>query len=252
MFLTPFIAAPLIYALGQFDGTLYGFSQLPGHQLLVKVGGLTLAADVFVDPKRHVYVSNGGSVPEFTAGGKPLRTFNDAGHNADGIALCPNGTLYVANSEGNSISVYAHESTQPTGTIADAGTQVFHLACDSMSDLFVTIGGKPGAVDEFPAGGSNPINLPIHLFFPEGIAVDRNGDVVVANDATIDFYHVGSNRPFKQIQVPDSVLDVSFDSNDRSVWATTNAGLERFSVRNGRRIDEISGSFGFLAASPRD
>ncbi|MBV8725130.1 MAG: hypothetical protein JO078_04255 [Candidatus Eremiobacteraeota bacterium] len=244
--------SPIIYAIGAFDGTLYGYSQKPGHRLLVKVGALSLAADVYVDPARHVYVSNGGSVPEFTAHGKPLQTFDDTGHDADGIALCPNDTLYVANAEGDSISEYAHESTEPTGAIVDSGTQVFHVACDSKSDLFVTIGGKPGAVDEFPAGSSTPINLPIRLNFPEGIAVDRSDDVVVANGTTIDFYRVGASKPFKQIAVPDSTIDVAFDASDRYVWATTNAGLEKFSVTSGSRTDEISGSFGFIAASPRD
>ncbi|MBV9027986.1 MAG: hypothetical protein JO311_05175 [Candidatus Eremiobacteraeota bacterium] len=244
--------SPIIYAIGTYDGTLYGYSQRPGHRLLVKVGGLTLAADAYVDPSRHVYVSNGASVPEFSGAGKPLQTFDDAGHDADGIALCPDGTLYVANADGNSISEYAHEATKSTGTLVDPGTQVFHLACDSKGDLFVTIGGKPGAVDEFVPGQSAPINLPIRLNFPEGIAVDRHDDVVVANERTIDFYRAGASKPFKQIAVPDSTIDIAFDESDSFVWATTNGGLEKFSVTTGGLTDKISGSFGFIAASPRD
>ncbi|MBV9647436.1 MAG: hypothetical protein JO043_08240 [Candidatus Eremiobacteraeota bacterium] len=242
----------MIYALAEFNSDVYGFSERPGHPLVVTLKGLRQPADIFVDAARHVYVSDGGTVVEFSALGKPLQTFSDAGHNADGIALCPNGTLFVANSEGDTISVYAGGSTQPTGTIVDAGTQVFHLACDSKSDLFATIGGKPGQVDEFPAQGSGPVNLPIHVFFPEGIAIDRADDVVVANRASIDFYRVGDSKPFKKIRVDGAALDVAFEANDRRIWATTDNGLDRFSVSTGSRIDSISGTFGFIAASPRD
>jgi hypothetical protein len=242
---------PLIYALGEFDDTLYGFSEHRGHAAVVTVKGILAAGDVFVDSLRQVYVSSGASVLQLSATGKLLTTFDDTGHNADGVALCPNGTLFVANSEGNTISIYAKGSTKPTGTLVDSGTQVFHLACDAGNNLFVTVAGKPGQVDEFPATGS-PVNLPIHLDFPEGIAIDRAGDVVVPNGPSIAFYHIGDSKPFKTVHVDSTVLDVSFEANDQRVWATTSSGLERFSVKSGRYIDGIAGDLGFIAASPRD
>lgn len=243
---------PLIYALGEFDNTLYGFSEHPGHAAIVTIRGVFTAGDVFVDPARRVYVSSGASVLQFSATGKLLNTFDDSGHDANGVTLCPNGTLFVANSEGNTISIYANGSTKPTGTLVDSGTQVFHLACDAGNNLFVTLAGKPGQVDEFPATGSGPVNLPINVDFPEGIAIDRAGDVVVPHGLSIDFYHLGQSQPFKRIHVGATTLDVSFEANDRRIWATTSNGLERFSVASGRYIDGIAGDLGFIAASPRD
>lgn len=243
---------PLIYALGAFDNTLYGFSEHRGHAAVVTVKGIATAGDVFVDPARRVYVSSGATVLQLSPTGKLLNTFDDTGHDANGVTLCPNGKLFVANSEGNTISIYANGSTEPTGTLVDSGTQVFHLACDAGNNLFVTLAGKPGQVDEFPATGSGPVNLPINVDFPEGIAIDRAGDVVVPNGLSIDFYHVGQNRPFKRIHVGASTLDVSLEANDRRIWATTSNGLQRFSVASGRYLDGIAGDLGFIAASPRD
>jgi DNA-binding beta-propeller fold protein YncE len=242
----------LVYASNFLNGDVYAYRSSGRDKHPVQtIRGLSASIGLFVDRARHLYVAQQSTVLEFSSTGQQIKTYDDAGHSPLGVAKCPSGTLYVANSEGDTISVYAHGATQPTGTIVDGGTQVFHLGCDTKNDLFVSVGGKKGQVDEFPAGSAQPVNLPIHLAFPEGIQADAAGDVVVAASSSIDFYHVGDRDPFRSIAVKGGVLEISFERGDTEVWATGGNGLERYEVATGRRTDRISGSnFGGLAASP--
>ena len=244
----------LVYASDFLSGNVYPYrSSGRDKQPVQTIRGLSASLGLFVDRARHLYVAQQSDVLEFSSSGQPIKTYGDPGHDPLGVAKCPNGILYVANSEGDTISVYARGSTQPTGTLVDNGAQVFHLACDTKNDLFVGVGGKPGQVDEFPAGSTQPTNLPIHLVFPEGIQADVAGDVVVAASNSVDFYHVGASQPFKSIAVPGGVLELAFERGDTQLWVTGGSRLERYAVATGKRTDVIPGSnFGGLAASPPD
>ena len=244
----------LVYASDFLSGNVYAYrSSSPDKQPVFTIHGLGASLGLFVDPARHLYVAQQNAVLEFSGSGRQIKTYDDSGHDPLGVAKCPNGALYAANSEGDTISVYAHGATKPTETLVDGGTQVFHLACDTKDDVFVTVGGKPGQVDEFPSGSTQPVNLPIALSFPEGIQADLAGDVVVAASGSIDFYHVGSSQPFKSIAVAGGVLELSFERGDKQIWATGGTGLERYAVATGKLTDKIPGSnFGGLAASPPD
>jgi hypothetical protein len=255
----PLAHSPVLYVSDFLSGVVDVYPQR-GHnqQPIRRISGLTASLGLFVDRRRNLYVSQSqfnGSVLEFAPGGSvPIKTYDDAGHIPSGVARCPNGTLYVTNVDGNTISVYAHGSTEPTKTLLDNGDQVFSIACDRASDIFVTIAGKQFQVDEFAADGSGPTNLPIQLDFPEGIQIDKAGDVVVANGSggAVEFYRVGDSTPFRSIAMPRGSLQLSFDRNDSSLWVSTGSDVERYSLRTGNLTDVISISPGGLAASPAD
>jgi hypothetical protein len=255
----PLAQAPVLYVSDFSSGRVNVYLQR-GHnqQPIRRINGLTASLGLFVDRRRNLYVSQSqfnGRVLEFAPGGSlPMKTYDDAGHIPQGVARCPNGTLYVTNVDGNTISVYAHGSTKPTKTLVDNGVQVFSIACDGASDIFVTVGGKQFQVDEFAADGSGPTNLPIQLAFPEGIQIDEAGDIVVANGSggAVEFYHVGDSTPFRSIAMPSGSLQLSFDHNDSSLWVSTGSDVERYSVRTGNLTDVLSINAGGLAASPAD
>lgn len=244
----------VVYATNFYNGDVYAYRSSGSNKRPVQtIGGLGPTLGLFVDGDRNLYVAQQGAVLEFSSRGKRIRTYDDSGHDPLGVAKCPNGTLYAANSEGGTISVYAPGATAPTGTIVDLNAQVFHLACDAKNDIFVTVGGKPGQVDEFTSDSTQPVNLPISLPFPEGVQVDTAGDVVVANSASIDFYHVGESKAFKSIAVRGGALELSFERGDRQIWETNGSNLNRYSLATGKLTDGIRGSgFGGLAASPPD
>ena len=255
---TPSARVPLLYVSDFLRGPVEVYRQHGHNQNPVsKIDGLRASLGLFVDRHRNLYVAqnNSGTVLEFAPGGSvPIKTYDDAGHNPQAVALCPNGALYVTNVDGDSISVYEHGSTEPTKTLVDYGTQVFSIACDRASDVFVTIAGKQYQVDEFSADGSGPTNLPIQLAFPEGIQIDRAGDIVVANGSggAVEFYHVGDSTPFRSIAMPKGSLQLSFNHDDSSLWVSTGTDVERFSVSTGNLTDVISIYAGGLAASPTD
>jgi hypothetical protein len=227
-----------------------GRSQRPISQ----IGGIDPTLGLFVDSARNLYIAQSSGVLEYALGGSsPIQTFGDPGHIAGDVALCPNGTLYVSN-EDNTVSVYAGGATEPTDTLTDNVFEIFAIACDANNDIFVSEFGKQYQVDEFPAGGSGFVNLPVTTGFPEGLAIDRAGDLVVANTSTVDFYHVGQNSPFKSIAVPSEPLRLSFEQGDKSLWVMTSAGtIQRYAVASGKLTDTISGmETGGIAASPAD
>jgi len=249
---------PTLYISDFFSGVVEIYAQ-KGHDQrpIGSITGLGASLGLFVDERRHFYISQAGgaAVLEFAPGGTtPEKIYDDAGHLPQGVTRCPNGTLYVSNVDGDTISVYAHGSTEPTRTLVDSGVQVFSLACDAASDLFVTVGGKQYQVDEFIAGSSEAVNLPISLTFPEGIQIDRAGDIVVADGAggSVEFYHVGDATPFYSIKVPNGSFQLSFDRDDAYLWVTTANDVERYAVSSGRMADAIALTAGALAASPAD
>lgn len=248
---------PILYASAFLNGTIEEYDQSGRSQRpFASIPGLSESIGLAVDSHGNLYVGQSGSVVEFARGAnKPLKTYDDGGHQVGGVTVCPNGTLYAANSEGDTLSVYAGGATEPTGTIVIPNGQVFHLACDATNDVFVTVAGGAYEVIEVPANGSGPIGLPIAPYgFPEGIAIDRAGDIVVAqiDDSALAFYHNGQSTPFKTIAVPGEPLEVTFSEHDKTVWAANSTEIFRFTVADGRLTDTIPLEAGGIAASPED
>jgi len=127
---------------------------LPGTE----PGQLTLPFDVAVAPGGDIYISDSTGVQQFGDDSAFIRRI-DPEHVplADGIAVGPDGRLYVTGS-GAEVRVYAADG-RPAGTIGTAGDQPGQLrkptdaALDGAGNLYVVDAGNARVEKYSPAGG---------------------------------------------------------------------------------------------------
>ncbi len=160
--------------------------------------------------------SNGDAVPLATISGV------DTGLNGPiGIAIGSNGTIYVLNNGSSSVTEYAARSNgdaKPIATIRGSATGLnspLGIAVDSKGKIYIANWGsfplRNSSVTEYAAkskGNARPVvtikGRDTGLHSPNGIAVDSNGKIYVANgnNNTVTEYAAGSHNDAK----PESTI----------------------------------------------
>jgi hypothetical protein len=206
--------------VSSIDGLVFVYKH-GGHLVRALKSGLSYPQGLYVDKQGVLYVANRGAsnVLEFKRGRmKPFATLSDGNEQPMDVALCPNGTVYVANilnASGGSgdIAVYAGGSSSPTGHLTYLNANPFYLACDRAGNLFATeVVGSTGTVVEFPGGSdSGAKQLPITFGGnPAGIAAATNGNLLLAYGQGIEeFTEAGQPTGFslKTLGFQQIVLD---------------------------------------------
>ena len=202
--------------------------------------GLNGAGGVALDSSGKIYVTNGfggpsssGSINVYAPLGPSMGLLNQAplavigGENTGlnvpiGIALDAAGTIYAANEFGNSITVYPPLGNStgtldeaPLATISGQTTELVaptSIALDQNARIYVTngfgpsitvyppLGNMTGTLSEAPitiiSGSNTGLNL------PEGVAVDRAGNILVS-DTPLDNWAAS----FRIIRQSETALD---------------------------------------------
>jgi hypothetical protein len=190
---------------------------------------------------------------------KPVATIQgaDTGLNAPtAVAVDAQGYIYVANSAGASVTVYAPGSdgnAAPQGAITGMATLLqtpTSVALDKNSNIYVADGSH---VYEFPAGQGGNISpiQDIELQSPysaQGIAVDGYGDVFVAavasnrNPDTVFAYASGSSGPYLALNGSQTGLNnpdaIALDTNGSIIVANApNLGGDSITVYTSSNAD---------------
>ncbi len=183
--------------------------------------GLNAPAGIALDSSGNIYVSNAGnnSVTVYSAGSDgdtaPTSTIMGAStqlSTPEGIALDSTGNIYVVSNGTNIVTVYGAGSNgniAPSSTIEGFNTGLnapTGIGLDSNKNIYVTNGTNSGtsSVTAYPAGSngnvtpsSTIIGFNTGLFKPQGIALDSDGNIYVANAGTgndgILIYPAGTN-----------------------------------------------------------
>jgi sugar lactone lactonase YvrE len=171
------------------DGTIYVANGTGGYQNNGTISILPLS----LDGKAKVRMIAGTSANDVTR-------LNDP----SALVLDSNGNLYVVNSGGSgSVTVYgprADGNIPPTRTISGEKTRLkspVGIALDAAGKIYVTNdqagGGYSYSITVYPAGSSGdsaPIGViggsNTELQLPQGIAVDSDGKIYVANDGNLE------------------------------------------------------------------
>jgi hypothetical protein len=176
------------------------------------------AAGLAVDRQGALYVADAGddTVRMYPRGStKPSVKYTDGISHPIGLAISPDtGRLYVANFKGLDVTEYPQGSITPDKTVyfdLYEGNSPYGVTLDSNDVPYVTALGFPTA---------QAYKLPLHQDWPKdlritkkwaiifGIAVDKKGDVIVANQSpeAIYIYPPHSHRPSKKIAVSEPLL----------------------------------------------
>jgi len=135
-----------------------------------------------------------------------------------GVAVDKSGTLYVANIENSSITVYPAGSSSPSLTITTGLSSPYGIAVDSSGDIFASNLGT-NAVVGYKAGATSPYETISFssLGQPVGVGVDGENNVWVACDSTNAVYEIpaGSSTPQNsELADLNGPIGISFGKKD--------------------------------------
>jgi DNA-binding beta-propeller fold protein YncE len=227
---TAFDASGNIYVTSAYNSSVFIFPSsangnvVPSTTISGVPTGLDYPNGIALDANGNIYVTNFGnftppSVTVYAAGasGNATATAIISGAatglgNPHGVAVDANGNIYVANRGNSSVTVYAagtNGNMAPSATISGAATGLSNphgLALDANGNIYVanSSGGEgSGSVTVYAAGAKNNATPTATitgsstlLSRPNGIALDAQGNIYVANNgtATVLIYAAGSKN----------------------------------------------------------
>ena len=252
-------AKSLIY-WGNYDSntiTVYSAKGENGKQEGSIATGLSHPERLFVDTKGNVYATNIGNntITAYKPGStSPFLTISDGVDSPTGLTVDAAGTVYCANVGNDTITVYPRGSTSPSLTISVTEGSPEYLATDKSDNLYASVATE---VLEFPKGSSNGTNLGLAVGSPDGLEVDKSGDIIVVDgETTIDYFPAGKTEPSKQIPAPYAFA-LSLSKNEKELYVSAESGasfvIESVAYPKGSTLaDKLTTSAGDwpVAASP--
>ena len=123
-----------------------------------------------------VYIYSQGANPQ------QLGAITDGVDGPEGLAVDANGTLYVTNQLGDTITVYPSGSTSPSVTIHDGIGDPSAVAVDSTGRLYVSEGTNSEIVS-YPPGATKPDRKIKKLANPDGMDIGANNQLFATYSA---------------------------------------------------------------------
>lgn len=147
----------------------------------------------------------------------------------EGIATDENGNLYVANTDGESVTIYKPETTSPYSTLTEShGPDDVAVATNG----YVLAGDLAGGVDVYAPGKTSPsarlTNPGISIV--RSVGVDANNNVYAAGTnassegVVIEYTDMSGGGTNLGLQDLESPLGVLIDKNDNVVVSDVGAG----------------------------
>jgi hypothetical protein len=159
----------------------------PPHPLMVRSGWLSPAAK---SCKQRLYVSSFrlNYVSIYCVGGKrqnqaPLGVISDGINGPEGAATDAKGNFYVTNTNSNTVTEYASDSTTPSFTYSQGLSAPAGVAVDSKQNVYVSNLGS-GDVTVFAQGADTVTSQISGLPFPIDVAVDSKANLYVTSYTT--------------------------------------------------------------------
>ncbi|MGA2759812.1 MAG: hypothetical protein ABSF08_05785 [Candidatus Cybelea sp.] len=252
-------AKSLIY-WGNYDSntiTVYSAKGVNGKEKGSITTGLSEPERLFVDTKGNVYATNLGNdtITAYKPGAtSPFLTISDGVVTPTGLTVDAAGTVYCANVGNDTITVYPRGKTAPSLTITVSEGSPEYLATDKSDNLYASVGTE---VLEFPKGSSSGTDLGLDVTSPNGLEVDKSGNIIVADaETTIDYFPAGKTEPSKQIPA-QYAFGLSLSKNEKELYVSIESGasfvIESVAYPKGSTLaDKLTTSAGDwpVAASP--
>lgn len=203
-----------------------------------------------VDGKGDLYVTQTSSntVTEYAPGSaKPLFTYSTSLGAPAGVAVDKKGDVFVTNLSPASVVVFPQRSNTPSLRITDAPYPI-DVALDSAGNAYVTSYAsdfKSGEILKYAPGSSAGASLGIVTKIPGGIALDKAGDIVTADQGLpgVLVFPPGKTTPAKTFATNELDPDpVRFDKRENRVFVGDAVGsaVYVYEYPSGTLIDAIT------------
>jgi serine/threonine protein kinase, bacterial len=162
----------------------------------------------------------GRPIEEFDASGdnpNPLGSLTYSGFNHPyGLSVGPDGTLYVANYNGNDVFAFPQGATSPSLKVTNEVIEPLDAAADDLGNLYV-VDGRGGPVLVFPPGGSSASYTLSGLKYPTSLAFDASWNLYVVDQlygrksppgAVVEFHpgaHSGKSIGLTRLDYPTGI-----------------------------------------------
>ncbi len=142
----------------------------------------------------------------------------------DAVAVDGSGNVYVANFQGNTVSVFAPGATSPTATLTGLSSPN-NLIVDGSGNLYVANRGN-NTVSKFTSGATTPSATLTGLSGPGAMTFDSNGNLYVANAAAgpISKFAPGDTTPSATLSGVLNADALAFDNSGNLYAANFGTG----------------------------
>jgi sugar lactone lactonase YvrE len=223
-----------------------GRNQAPIGKITTGVSGPEGAS---VDLKGNLYVTNtnANTVTEYAPGGSdPSFTYSGLGSPA-GVAVDAKRNVYVTSLSPPSLTVFAQKSNAPKLKITNLAFPI-DVALDRAANVYVTTYTATfgnGEIIEYSPGSTQGTNLGIVTKEPGGIALDRAGDIVTADQGLpgVLVFPPGKTQPKNTFA--GNTLDpdpVRFSRKEKQVYVGDAVGnaVYVYDFPSGKLVDTIT------------
>jgi sugar lactone lactonase YvrE len=203
-----------------------------------------------VDRKGNLYVANttANTVTEYAPGSlTPSFTYSSGLGDPAGVAIDDKQNVYVTSLSPPSVEIFPQTSNTPRLKITDL-TYPIDVALDASANVYVTTYApsfKGGEIFEYSPGSTQGTNLGIVTEAPGGIALDKAGDIVTADQSLpgVLVFPPGKTKPSKTFA--QNALDpdpVRLDKEEHRVYVGDSVGnaVYVYDYSSGALVDTIT------------
>ncbi len=146
--------------------------------------GLSLPSGVGVDGAGNVYIldSGNGALKQWNAATGQVTTLATGLGSAQGLAVDVAGNVYIADTGNNAIQQWNAAAQSMTGLITSGLIGPTAVAVDAPGNLYIT--GASNAIQQWTASSRQLTTLLVGVNGAQGVAVDGQGEVYVADSTT--------------------------------------------------------------------
>ncbi|HXM06953.1 MAG TPA: hypothetical protein VN936_05790 [Candidatus Acidoferrum sp.] len=198
-----------------------------GASLVAQItDGINNAYSLYVDSGQRLYVSNigNGTVTAYDrASNDPIAVHSGLSYPYY-MATDRHGTLFVG--AASTIVEYLLGATSPYKTLQVDGTETDGLDFDAAGNLYVAFRRHDGlgSVEEFRPGSTQGRRLGMKLYQPQGLIVDRQGNLFVAitgKRELIEVFPPASTTASSHIVIPGKPSEIALTRNGHEFFVTS-------------------------------
>ncbi|HXM08006.1 MAG TPA: hypothetical protein VN936_11095 [Candidatus Acidoferrum sp.] len=215
-------AKSFIYVAAGNEIGIFSGSGADVHAIGAITDHISNAYGLFVDAKQNLYVANqGGWVSAYHPRHLQPWIVYAGSISPLYVATDRTGRVYVGN-RGGTVSEFPAGQTLPDRTLKTPGSEADGINFDAAGNLYVAYRGRSGngSIEEFPPNSTSGQILGMHLEGPQGLQLDRLGNIIVAEsgNGTIDMFRPGGKRPFQVVQASPWVTQVALTRAEHNIF----------------------------------